>query len=372
MTIVREHRWLSFLALLMLLCAPSPSQDRRVVLVVLGGGVRTKDTFNHETNTPHLKRIAEQGVLFPSCKVTAKSPISAQRAVLSGVLEETPRERHLRGPDPTVAEILRKDGKLPASDVWCVGSGGGGERLLAHSDHAEYGAAYAPSTLHPDVVLSSTLREQLDELGLTTAPTREEEDAILRLTVALDTQRAGAARDADPGGPARAAVTRFLIDELKRDADTMVGGSDARALRAAHAILTKARPRFLCVVLRDATIGGRSMDDYRKVLARNDAGIGGLWDAIQKDPTLEGSTHLLVVADHGRNRKVDAGGGLGYDDGSHDATRVALLCAGPAFKRKEKIRVAVNTIDVAPTICHLFGIKSATAKGKVVRSAFPR
>ena len=168
------------------------------------------------------------------------------------------------------------------------------------------------------------------------------------------------------------AVTRFLLSELERNPDTEVGGSDARALRAAKAVLTGGRPRFLSVVLRDAAVGGRSMTDYEKVLKRNDAGIGALWDAIQADAALKKDTNLIVVSDHGRNRKVDGSGGLGYDDGSHDATRVALLCAGLAFKRKERVRVAVNTIDVVPTICHLFGFKPATTKGKVARTAFPK
>lgn len=372
---MHRHRHPVILALTVLaLCGRTTSaqQDPRVVLIVLGGGVRTKDTFNHESNTPHLKRIAEEGILFASCRLAAKTPISAQRAVLTGALEETPRERHLRGPLPTIGELLRKDGKLDASDVWFVGSGGGGERLLAYSDHQDYGRAFAPSTLFPDVVLSPTLREQLDELGLAGPATDEEDAAVLRLTRVLETERAGKAVTADPGGPARAAISRFLIEELNREPEMQVGGSDARALRAATAIVTRARPRFLCVLLRDCSVAGRSHADYTKVLRRNDAAIGALWDAIQKDATLKGSTNFIVVSDHGRNRKVDAGGGLGYDDGSHDATRVALLCAGPAFKRKEKLRVAVNTIDVVPTICHLFGFKAETATGRVARSALPK
>lgn len=356
-----------------LLLAPASAQDPgHVVLIVLGGGVRTKDTLRHETNTPNLKRIAEAGVLMPSCKIETKSRIAAQRAVMTGVLEEAPRERHLAGPHPTLGEILRKDGKLPASDVWFVVSGGGGETLLGSSGHADYGPEYAPSTLAPDLVLSSTLKEQLTEMGVADPPTEADEAELLRLLAAIDTKRAGSATAVDPGSAGRTAVARFILEELARKDEGRPGEGDARALRAASSILLRARPRFLCVVLRDAVVAGRSFKNYEEVLKRNDAALGTLWDAVQKDEQLKGKTTFVVVSDHGRNRKVDAKGGLGYDDASHDATRVALILQGPKFKRKETIRIAVHTIDVAPTICHLFGFKAATAKGKVVRTAMQK
>ncbi|NRA94760.1 MAG: sulfatase-like hydrolase/transferase [Planctomycetes bacterium] len=354
------------------LLSPAAAQDSdpgHVVLIVLGGGVRTKDTLKHEGNTLNLKRIAEAGVLMPSCKIEAKLPVAAQRAVMAGVLEEAPRERHLPGPHPTIGEILRKDGKLPASDVWFIVSGGGGETLLSTSDHAEYGPAYAPSTLAPDLVLSETLKEQLSEMGVSDPPTDADEAELIRLLGAIDTTRAGSATAADPGAAGRAAVARFMLEELLRTDTGKPGEGDARALRAASSILLRARPKFLCVMLRDAAVAARSHQIYEEVLKRNDLAIGTLWDAVQKHTQLADKTTFVVVSDHGRNRKVDAKGGLGYDDGSHDATRVALIFQGPRFKRKETIRIAVHTIDVVPTICHLFGIKAATAKGKVVRTA---
>ena len=357
------------IALFVVPAAAQAGDPGHVVLIVLGGGVRTKDTLKHETNTPNLKRIAEAGVVMPSCKIEAKLPIAAQRALMTGVMEEQPRERHLPSPHPTIGEILRKDGQLPASEVWFVVSGGGGETLLGSSDHAEYGPDYAPSTLAPDVVLSPTLKEQLSEMGVTDPPTRADETALIRLLEAIDTSRAGSATAVDPGASGRAAVARFVLEELLRKDTGKPGEGDARALRAASSVLLGARPKFLCVMLRDATIANRSYKNYEEVLKRNDLAIGALWDAAQKDPQLANKTTFVVVSDHGRNRKLDAKGALGYDDGTHDATRVALIFQGHRFKRKETIRIAVNTIDVVPTICHLFGIKATTAKGKIVRTA---
>ncbi len=358
------------IALLAVTTIAQTAPSDHVVLVVLGGGVRTKDTVRHEQNTPNLKRIAEAGALFPSCKVRAATTIAAQRAVLTGVMEEAPRERHLRGPHATVGERLRKRGGLAAADVWFVLSGGGGETLLSRSDHVDHGPAFAPCTLAPDVLLSSTLREQLSELGISLPPSESDEQQVNRLLSSLDPDRTGGKVGSGPGSRSRAAVTRFLLEEAVRPESGKAGESDARALRAAQALFLGGRPRFMCVVLRDAAIAGRSAQRYTEVLKRNDAGIGALWDGIQKDPELAKTTTFIVVSDHGRNRKVDAKGALGYDDGSHDATRVALIIQGSRFKRKETIRIAVNTIDVAPTICHLLGVKSKGLKGRTVRAAF--
>ncbi|MAG55988.1 MAG: hypothetical protein CMJ83_06835 [Planctomycetes bacterium] len=343
--------------------------DQRVVLVMLGGGVRVRDTFLHADRTPHLRRIGALGALSTSCKVPIVTPEIGQRGVFAGVVEEAdPRPRNLRGPFPSIFEYLRKDASLAASDVWFVPSGTGSETLLGHSDHVDYGPRFGPSTFSPDAVVSGPLREALKKMDVAAPANQAEAKELLRLLASLDKKHAAGALANAPGGAALLALQRFVVAEIALKDDAGPGAGDARALRAAQALVTGARPRMCGVALRDAAIAGRSERDYLAVLGRVDAAIGALWDAIQADPKSKADTSLIVVSDHGRNRKAAPKGGLGFDDGSTSTNRVGLLCAGPPFKRKEKIRSSVNTIDVVPTICHLFGIKAGFAKGRVART----
>ncbi|MED5329728.1 MAG: hypothetical protein VX916_00355, partial [Planctomycetota bacterium] len=50
------------------LALPGAQKTQRVVLVVFGGGVRTRETILSD-NTPNLRRMAEEGVVFPNTVV---------------------------------------------------------------------------------------------------------------------------------------------------------------------------------------------------------------------------------------------------------------------------------------------------------------
>jgi uncharacterized protein (DUF1501 family) len=172
----------------------------------------------------------------------------------------------------------------------------------------------------------------------------------------------GGHEDAD----ANATVERFLLEELRRGTQDLkgLGAADAKAFRVARNLLVVFRPRFLAIVVREADLAHGSFNNYVQVLRRNDEMLGELWDAVQRDRELAGSTALFVLPEFGRDADLNSRRGLDHGDGSDDLNYVSLVCAGPDFRRGEVVQEDVRTIDVCSTACALLGVDPRLARGK--------
>ena len=171
---------------------------------------------------------------------------------------------------------------------------------------------------------------------------------------------------------ARSRVERYILDELGGGTTELrgAGASDAKALRLARNLLSVFRPRLIGVVLQNADIAHGSFNGYSEVVRRNDAAIGELITAIQGDAELRDSTAVIVLPEFGRDSDVNARRGLDHGDGSDDLRFVHGVAWGPDFRRNVTIKDDRRTIDMTPTIAHMFGAKARLAKGRVLREIF--
>lgn len=342
--------------------APQRHQTRRLIVVAMAGGVRTRETFGTPAHVPNLVRIAAQGVHYPRARATNLGHFGATLSIFTGISEPRGIRDNARGTDPTLFEYLRKDLGLTANDVWVSTSGGVQEANVSYSLHPEYGASYGANTLDGDGIFNAEFKGLLDTYGRPREMGAEELTLLEKMRASMGSSMSGVVADA--GSDAQ--IERFLLEELRRGTQDLkgLGAADAKAFRVARNLLAVFRPRFLAIVVRDADQAHGSFNNYVHILRRNDEMLGELWNAVQGDRELADSTGLLILPEFGRDADLNSRRGLDHGDGSDDLNYVSLVCAGPDFRRGESVQEEVRTIDVCNTVCALMGADAPNARGR--------
>ncbi len=340
---------------------------KHVVLVVMSGGVRSRETFGSPAQVPNLVKMADEGVLFTRLRTANLGHFGASMSIVTGISEARGIRDNARGPDPTLFEYVRKDLGLSAQDVWVATAGGAQQVNYAYGTHSEYGARYGATTLDGDGVFNEEFKALVKRFG-TPRPFGEEPAAK------VDGLRR-ALRGGKPAGDeaaSRARVERYILDELGGGTTELrgAGAGDAKALRLARNLLTVFRPKLIGVVLQNADIAHGSFNGYSEVIRRNDAAIGELIQSIRGDAQLRDSTAVIVLPEFGRDSDLNTRRGLDHGDGSDDLRFVHGVAWGPDFRKNVVVKDDRRTIDMTPTIAHMFGAKARLSKGSVLREVF--
>jgi len=338
------------------------SRTKRLIVVAMAGGVRTRETLNAPSNVPSLMRIAEQGVVYPRARATNLGHFGATLSIFTGISDARGIRDNTRGSDPTLFEYLRKDLGLDSNDVWVSTSGGVQEANVSYSLHPDYGERYGANTLDGDGVFNAEFKSLLDAYGRPREMDGRESVLLEKMRASIGGEKSGGMEGAD----AAASVERFLLDELRRGTQDLkgIGAPDAKAFRVARTLLAVFRPALLAIVVREADLAHGSFNNYVQVLRRNDEMLGELWDAVQRDRELAASTSLLILPEFGRDADLNSRRGLDHGDGSDDLNYVSIVCAGPDFRRGESVLEDVRTIDVCSTVCDILGANPRYARGK--------
>lgn len=341
-------------------------KTKRVILIAFAGGVRSKETFGSDMNVPTLKAMAESGVVYPRARTSNLGHFGAALSMFTGVSEPRGIRENARGGEPTVFEYLRKDLALPASDVWIATAGGEQQVNYAYGLHPDYGARYGANMLDGDGIFNREFKSLLDAWGRPREMPEKEREVYARLRTALQAKTDKDARTNSAESAAQ--VENYLLAELNRGTADLTGANaaDAKALRLARNIVTLFKPKLTAVVLQNADIAHGSYNGYVEVVRRNDAAIGELWTAVKNDPELADSTAFIVCPEFGRDRDLNSRRGLDHGDGSDDLSYVTCLAHGPDFKRGAVVKDDVMVIDIASTVCDIFGAKARCSNGKVL------
>lgn len=342
-------------------------KTKHVVLVVMSGGVRSRETFGSPGQVPNLVKMAEEGVLFTRLRTANLGHFGASMSIVTGISEARGIRDNARGPDPTIFEYVRKDLGLSAQDVWVATAGGAQQVNYAYGLHPEYGARFGATTLDGDGVFNEEFKALVKRFGAPRPLGEVPSKKVMGLREAL---RGG--KPAGAEAEARARVERYILDELGGGTSELrgAGAGDAKALRLARNLLSVFRPRLIGVVLQDADIAHGSFNGYSEVVRRNDAAIGELVDAIRGDAELRDSTAVFVLPEFGRDADLNTRRGLDHGDGSDDLRFVHGLAWGPDFRKNVVVKDDRRTIDFTPTIAQVFGAKARLAKGSVLREIF--
>ncbi|MBI2921491.1 MAG: hypothetical protein HYY18_10455 [Planctomycetes bacterium] len=349
-------------------------KTKRVILVAFAGGVRSRETIGTPENIPNLMRIAKSGVVCPNMKARNVGHYGAALGLFTGCVEELGIRENQRGKNPTVFEYLRKQLALPAKEVWLSTSGGTQTLNYAYGEHKDYGASYGANLISGDGIFNAEFRDIIDRFGRP----KKEGDAEAKLLEKLE-------KSMDPGEVKKIAdgtlrndaethrkVKQFILDEISANTTNITGpgAEDAKSIRVAMNLFRIFKPRVLGIGLMNADVAHNSYNAYVEVIRKNDAEIGKLWDAIQADADLRESTTLLVLPEFGRDKDLNQRNGLDHGDRSDELGKVAMFAAGPDLRKGGQNLAEFQTIDVAPTLCHLMGAKAEHAKAKALKELY--
>jgi hypothetical protein len=347
-----------------------PAKPGCFVLVAFAGGVRSRETVMAPGNVPNLMRIAASGVVMPAVRAANLGHYGAALSICTGCNEVRGIRENARGPNPTLFEYARKQLGLAPQEVWLSTAEGAQTVNFSHGMHREYGAAYGANLIGSDGLFNAEFRDTLKSFGEPRMPSKEEAARLDRLAGSLDRAGLDRAEDrrfaTDPEHARR--LQKFILEELTGGtADvTGPGAGDAKAIRVARNILRTFRPRLIGVVLGNADVAHSSYNAYVDVIRRNDAELGMLWDSVQQDPTLRDGTTIFVLPEFGRDANLNQRNGLDHGDGSEDLGRVACVAAGPRIAKGKTYARPVDSVDIAPTLGYLMGLKTEHSKGKPV------
>jgi hypothetical protein len=347
--------------------APKPGH---FVLVAFAGGVRSRETVGSPSNVPNLMRIASEGVVMPCVRAANVGHYGAALSLCTGCTEVRGIRDNNRGPNPTIFEYARKHLGLPPQEVWLSTADGAQTVNFAYGVNREYGAAYGANLIGSDGIFNAEFRETLRSFGDPKMPSGDEQKRLDRLAGSMDRGSLDSAEDrrfaSDPEHARR--LQKFILEELTGGTANLTGpgAGDAKAVRVARNILRTFRPRLIGIVLGNADVAHGSYNSYVEVIRRNDSELGLLWDAVKQDPELRDSTTMFVLPEFGRDANLNQRNGLDHGDGSEDLGHIACVAAGPNIAKGKTYDRMVDSIDVAPTLGALMGMKTEYAKGKPI------
>lgn len=354
-----------------LLGLPGAPRTERVVLVVFGGGVRSRETLQSD-NVPNLSRMAEEGVLYTRTDVRNNGHYGSATNIFTGAFESFGIRENARTPYPTLFEYIRRDAGLPASDVWLSTAGSDQETNYAFGSDPDYGSRYGANLIGGEGIFNAELRDVLLGQGGGRYADAQQDAIYASLRASIDTplELSGSAGLNDPEAAAR--IEQYILDELRGGTSdvTGLGANDVKAIRVARNLLAVFKPKLLGVTLRGADVAHGSFNDYVTIIRRNDAELGALMEAVRGDPGLAESTAVFVVPEFGRDRDLNARRGLDHGDDSDELHKVSLVAWGPDFKSGKTISRDVQSIDVTPTIAKMFGVRAQRSRGSVLPQLF--
>jgi hypothetical protein len=351
---------------------PAEKGPGHFLLVAFAGGVRSRETVGTPSNIPNLMKIAQQGVVMPQVRAANVGHYGAALSICTGCTEVRGIRDNNRGPNPTLFEYARKQLDLPAQDVWLSTADGAQTANFAFGTNPKYGQKYGANLIGSDGLFNAEFREVLERFGKPRMPSDAENKQLDRLGGAMDAGALAGAEDKRfAGDPAHAQrLQRFILEELTGGTSgiTGPGAGDAKAVRVARNILRTFRPRLIGIVLGNADVAHGSYNAYVDVIRRNDAELGLLWESVQQDPQLKDNTTMFVLPEFGRDANLNQRNGLDHGDGSEELGRVACFAVGPKIAKGKTYERMVESIDVAPTMGALMGLKLEESKGKPITS----
>jgi hypothetical protein len=301
---------------------PANSQARNLFIIVLNG-VRYDDAFgekNHLYIDNIWNKLRPLGTIctkFENRELTL--PIPSQMSLLTGVWHvfKNPFSETIRPAFPTLFEYWNRDRKDTGNSCYFASNKPKFE-ILTVSNHAEFGAKYAP-------VFESSKKED------------ENENAIYEKALPHIMEK----------------HPSFVYLSLGAG-----GGSETEKELTAHECQLPGQ--------KDACGGAALLNAYYESIILMDQIIYDLWDRIQKVEAYKDKTVFLVLSDHGRHTDDYHS----YGDKCRGCTQLYLLAIGPGIKKNFISKKERTLIDICRTMGALLNIPTPYAKGDVMKELF--
>jgi hypothetical protein len=345
--------------------ASRSDNNRKVIIVTFGGGVRYSETFSPEglRNIPNLARLQSESHFFRSCSNSGVlSHFNSTASILTGNWQRVDDFGLQQPAGPTIFELYRGQRSAAPVDAWVIATnksfshiGGGSpqganvvlpKQLLLEAvgavikKNSDEGVANRENVLRQ---LEGILTEGYEGIGWTIFQTSRQLDRHVRDS-----------------------LTRALVEYIHGPEAPTSG--DELTFFITREIMREFSPRLILVNFWDMDVahwGSYSL--YLQAIARTDRLTGMLWDQVQSIPTYKDKTAMLVLPELGRDGDQNASNGfLNHRSGDASCRNMWLLALGAGIKRGETERPVFH-IDVAATTAELLGVKARDMAGRPLR-----
>jgi hypothetical protein len=347
----------------------SRKPERAVMVITFGGGVRFDDTLAPQgwINIPHLAtEIVPQGIVYPVARYEGLTGhFNATGALVTGCRQDVDAYGSEAPLTPTIFELFRKAHDLPAEEAWVIATNKSFSRMGGSKLRA-FGDPYSANVVLPKQLLIETIKAAVTTNA---GPGVEDRKALAeRMMLALDEGYEGFGWRVFESGRAlgaelKATLSKSLLDYFNDPAAPASG--DELTFFMTKEIMNRLAPSLLVVNFWDIDIahyGAYSL--YLDAIRRTDRLVSELWQHAQSLPQYRDRTTLIVVPELGRDGDADGNGFANHRSGDESCRRVWLVAIGAGVPKGTGTDRPIRTVDVAPTVARMLGVKMPECEGK--------
>jgi hypothetical protein len=332
---------------------------KKTVVVTFGGGARDEETFAPEgqENIPYLlNELIPQATFFT--QVVNRGILGhyvATASLATGTYESFDNFAHVSPQRPTIFEYFRKDLGRPSSDAWVIAPSNGFNGI-GQSNGSMFASGFGAEVVLPKQLLAAALAgDPLLRGGFEFLLQDNYEDPFYTSPSSGSAIAAARLRD----------LLRLSVQDLVRNAGTLLSADELSVYVMEH-VMKQFAPDLLWITLHDMDIahsGAYSL--YIDAIQRTDRLCSRIWKMVQNDPEYRGCTTMFILPDFGRDSDMDAGGnGFQHHRTGDPLSRTTWLMAlGPHVRENVTVDRPVESLDLAPTLGSLLGVKTPHVQG---------
>ncbi len=347
----------------------SNERDRKLIIVVFGGGTRYSESIGDAEHRyiPKLwNEMVPRGTLFTDVRVGGRVVhTNCTASILTGHREyDADNDWSRPAEHPTIFEIFRKARAAPDTAAWAfvyasILSGVGWSR------GAGFGLDYAANVVEPPTIPRETAERigALLQRASATGSVQEELEAASEAARWARTES-----HISRSGLRSEAARQFLEQQYQVwKAGSGTTSHDAFLADAAIACMRTYAPDVIAICFGEIDCAHYgSWSRYVEAIKRTDTLTERLWATTQTLTAYRDRTLMLVLPDHGR--ELETSGGLGFVHHSDFYTntgtdegcrRVWLLAVGPGVPAGREVRRPISTTAVAATGLNFLGLRAS-------------
>ena len=352
-----------------------PPEDRRLVLVVFGGGTRSSESVADPEHryVPHLwKEMVPRGTLWTNLRVEHRvvHP-NCNASIKTGHWEYDDLEWSQPVRHPTIFEIVRRERKLSDTAAWSfvyasiLAATGG-------SSAEGYGPRFAANVVEPPTILRTTAEEMERLMAAARSTGSPEAEA----KAAADCAELARSESRIAASGLRSETARRWLDEQYQAWRQATGTTSHDAFLTDRAVecMKRFAPHVMSVDFGEIDCAHYgSWSRYVEAIRRTDQLTWQLWQAAETLPDYRRATWMIVLPDHGR--EGDGPGQSGFihhsdfytDQGADESCRRTwMLAIGPGVKPGRTIDRPVPITAAAATGLRYLGLEASPGAAPAV------